>query len=65
MLSKLISPLQSSLVPNHNIHDNIFIAMKFPILSQRMYEKGYMTIGSHMEKAYNMLEWDFKKCLTD
>lgn len=51
VLPRIIFPLQSALMPNRNIHENILILMKYWILSKKRTIKGYIAIKLDMEKA--------------
>lgn len=70
-LSKIIFPLQSALVLNNDMHNNILIAHEILILflknaTQRFISrKVYMAIKLEIEKAYDSWEEFHKKCLTD
>jgi len=65
LLSKIISPVQSTFVPGRSIHDNILITHeimhKFKVLKGKT---EWVALKLDMEKAYDRLECDFiEECL--
>ena len=60
LLPKIISPLQTTFVPNRNIQDNTILAHE--LLHSFKNEKGkggFMFLKLDMEKAFDKMEWDF------
>ena len=59
-LDKLISPMQTALVPRRKGIDNIIIAQEIIHgLRKKKGRTGYMALKIDLEKAYDKLEWSF------
>ncbi|XP_015584153.1 uncharacterized protein LOC8284931 [Ricinus communis] len=60
IMSKVISPMQSSIVKGRHIMNNIIIVKEILHLTNKMTSKtGYMVIKVDLEKAYDKLNWSF------
>lgn len=59
-LSDIISPYQSSFVPGRRIQDNVVIPQELIHTLDRLKRaKKFMVVKVDLEKAYDMLSWDF------
>ena len=64
LLNKIISPLQGAFVPGRLINDNIMLAHEIMHSFKKKNGKtGYMAVKLDMEKAYDILEWEFIKAI--
>ena len=60
LLNKLVSPVQTAFVPGRRGLDNIIIAQKLiHSIDNKRGKEGYMAIKVDLEKAYDLLEWNF------
>jgi hypothetical protein len=60
ILPNIISKNQSAFVPGRLISDNTIIANEiFHYFNNTSKQKGYVSIKTDMEKAYDRIEWDF------
>jgi hypothetical protein len=60
VLPKIISPLQSTFVPNMNIQDNSILAHELiHTFKNKKGKKGLMFLKMDMEKAFDQMEWKF------
>ena len=60
VLSKLIGPVQTSFDPGRNISDNGIIAQEIIHSMRKKHGRsGFMAIKVDLEKAYDMLKWEF------
>jgi hypothetical protein len=60
VLPKIISPLQSTLVPGRNIQDNCILANELiHTFKNKRGRKGFMFLKMDKEKAFDQMEWPF------
>jgi len=60
VLSKLISPMQSSFIPGRQIMDNIIVMQEIlHAMRRKSGHKGWMAIKLDLKKAYDRLRWEF------
>ncbi|XP_038688673.1 uncharacterized protein LOC119987842 [Tripterygium wilfordii] len=60
VMPSIVSPNQSSFVPGRQITDNIIVYQEvLHSMGKKRGGKGYMAIKIDLEKAYDMLSWDF------
>lgn len=60
LMDDLISPFQTSFVPQRSIHDNIVVAKEMVHSMNKMQgRKGYVILKMDLEKAYDRMEWSF------
>ncbi|CAL1388052.1 unnamed protein product [Linum trigynum] len=60
VMRKLISPRQSSFIPGRQTTDNVIVVQEvLHSLGKRKGKKGGMILKIDLEKAYDMLWWDF------
>ena len=60
VLPHIVGPTQSSFVPCRNITDNIIITQEVVhSMKRKKGKKGFMVVKVDLEKAYDMLSWDF------
>jgi len=60
VLSKIIDPVQSAIVSNHSIHDNILLTHEVMNKFKNMKgKKSWIAFKLDMEKAYDRVEWNF------
>ena len=60
IMAKLVGPMQSSFLPGRHITDNIVIAQEvIHSMNNKKGRMGRMAIKIDLEKAYDILSWDF------
>jgi hypothetical protein len=60
LLSKIISPFQTTFVPGRHIQDNSILTHEmFHTLKNKRGRDGFMAVNSNMEKAFDKMEWAF------
>lgn len=60
VMSMLVNPCQSSLIPHRQSRDNVIVAQEiFHSMRVRKGKKGWLAIKIDLEKAYDCLNWEF------
>ena len=60
LLPEIISPLQSTFVPNKSIQDNTILAHELlHTFKEKRVKRGLMFLKMDMEKAFDKMEWGF------
>lgn len=60
LLDKLVSPLQSSFIPGRSTKDNAIILQEILYhMKKKKSKKGDLVLNLDLEKAYDMVNWDF------
>lgn len=64
LLSKLVSPLQSSFIPGRQAAENLILVQELlHTMRKTKSQKGAIDIKIDLEKAYDRIEWGFLRTI--